>query len=65
MDTRLLHMIKADIEEILAGADNPQMKEVKGLGERLSGLETLMREARKFVSQQGDLAQSFQNVCSI
>ncbi|CAH1183184.1 unnamed protein product [Phaedon cochleariae] len=58
-DARAFESLTEDIGEMLRGADNPQMKEVKGLGERLSGLETLMREAKRFVQQQAELAQSF------
>lgn len=57
--------LKEEIAEMLKSADNPQMKEVKGLGERLFGLETLMREAKKYVQQQADLAQSFLKVSLI
>lgn len=38
------------------------MKEIKGLGERLFGLDQLMRDAKNIVRQQGELAQSFLNV---
>lgn len=36
------------------------MKEIKGLEERLRGLENLMCDARKIVQEQIDLAQAFQ-----
>ncbi|XP_018567229.1 RB1-inducible coiled-coil protein 1 isoform X2 [Anoplophora glabripennis] len=58
-DAQVFKSLKEEIAEMLKSADNPQMKEVKGLGERLFGLETLMREAKKYVQQQADLAQSF------
>ncbi|CAH0556839.1 unnamed protein product [Brassicogethes aeneus] len=51
----------AEILEVLTNADNNQMKEIKGLGERLSGLETLMREAKKYVLEQAENAKSFTN----
>lgn len=38
------------------------MKEIKGLGERLFGLDQLMRDAKTVVRQQGELAQAFLNV---
>ncbi|KAG5869946.1 hypothetical protein JTB14_026467 [Gonioctena quinquepunctata] len=60
-DGQVFKSLTNEIEDMLKCADNPQMKEVKGLGERLSGLETLMREAKKFVKQQQELAQSFSN----
>ncbi|KAJ8977506.1 hypothetical protein NQ317_017124 [Molorchus minor] len=58
-NTETFNVIKQEITELIKHAELPQMKEVKGLGERLFGLETLMREAKKFVQQQCDLAQAF------
>lgn len=40
-------------------ADNNEMKEVKGLGDRLYGLEQLMLEAKRYVLEQCELAQAF------
>ncbi|XP_050497686.1 RB1-inducible coiled-coil protein 1 isoform X4 [Diabrotica virgifera virgifera] len=60
-DKKVLKSISEDIAEMLKNADNVQMKEVKGLGERLFGLETLMREAKKYMKNQAELAQSFAN----
>ena len=36
-----------------------QMKEIRGLGDRLSGLEQLLLDAKKKVTEQQDLAQAF------
>lgn len=36
------------------------MKEIKGLEERLRGLEALMCDARKIVQEQNEMAQAFQ-----
>ncbi|CAG9854738.1 unnamed protein product [Phyllotreta striolata] len=60
-NSEIFRTLSRDIQEMLQNADNVQMKEVKGLGERLFGLEELMREARKKVKQQAELAQSFAN----
>lgn len=38
------------------------MKEVRGIGDRLFGLEQLMYEAKRYVQEQGDLAQSLLQV---
>lgn len=38
------------------------MKEIKGLGDRLYGLEQLMLEAKRYVQEQSELAQSFLQV---
>lgn len=40
------------------------MKEVKGLGDRLYGLEQLMYKSKKYVSEQSILAQTFVQVSS-
>ena len=40
------------------GSDN-KMKEIGGLGDRLSGLEQLLLDAKKKVTEQQDLAQAF------
>lgn len=49
---------------MVKNAENTQMKEIKGLGERLFGLDQLMREAKVHVRQQGELATAFSNVSS-
>lgn len=41
------------------------MKDIKGLGERLFGLDHLMRDAKDTVRQQAELAQAFLNVSSL
>lgn len=43
--------------------NNPEMKEIKGIEDRLFGLDKLLSNARKYVQEQQDLAQSFQQVC--
>jgi len=46
---------------LLSTVDNPSMKEVKGLEDRLSGLEQLMHSASRIVDEQREMAQ----VCSL
>jgi RB1-inducible coiled-coil protein 1 len=58
-DLQQLSKVKAEVEEILDSCNNSNMKEVKGLEERLYGLEKLMCEAKKIVDEQRDLAQAF------
>nr|CAI5837016.1 unnamed protein product [Callosobruchus analis] len=53
--------LKSEIAAILLESDNNKMKEVKGLGERLFGLENLIVQVKKLVKHQGELAQSFLN----
>jgi hypothetical protein len=38
------------------------MKEIKGMGDRLFGLEKLMKDVKDVVGVQGKLAESFQRV---
>ncbi|XP_063236188.1 RB1-inducible coiled-coil protein 1 [Bacillus rossius redtenbacheri] len=48
-----------ELETVLGEAGRTEMKEVKGLEDRLYGLDQLMCEAKKFLQEQGDMAQSF------
>lgn len=59
----MFQMLKEEIKHILKMIDNPEMKEVKGIGDRLFTLDQLLSTARKLVQEQSDLAQSFQQVC--
>ena len=43
----------------IEGAQNVQMKEIRGLGDRLSGLEQLLLEAKRLVQEQQKLAAAF------
>ena len=43
----------------VASSENAPMKGIKGLGERLAGLEQLHLEAKRLVQEQDDIAQSF------
>ena len=49
--------LENEVTKILGVVDNPSMKEVKGLEDRLSGLEQLMYGATKIVQEQGDMAK--------
>lgn len=53
--------IRTEVQELLKSASNSSMKEIKGLEERLFGLEKLMVDAKKVVDEQIQLAASFQN----
>lgn len=52
--------IRHEVQELLKSANNNSMKEIKGLEERLFGLEKLMVDAKKVVDEQSQLAASFQ-----
>lgn len=53
--------IRHEVHELLKSANNANMKEIKGLEERLYGLEKLMDDAKKVVDEQNQLASSFQS----
>lgn len=59
-DKNVMETLKDEIEKTIENARRDDMKEIKGLEERLRGLENLMFDARKIVQEQADLAQSFQ-----
>lgn len=59
-DKNVMESLKEDIEKTVESARREDIKEIKGLEERLRGLESLMYDARKIVQEQNDLAQSFQ-----
>ncbi|XP_055541305.1 RB1-inducible coiled-coil protein 1 isoform X2 [Wyeomyia smithii] len=52
--------LKENIEKAVDLSQREDMKEIKGLEERLCGLERLMFDAKKVVQDQNELAQSFQ-----
>lgn len=54
--------LRTEVAEALASACHEDMKRIKGLEERLCGLEQLMREARRIEQEQKDLAHSFMQV---
>ncbi|KAG7153514.1 RB1-inducible coiled-coil protein 1-like, partial [Homarus americanus] len=54
----MLTQLASEVNSVSHEADRPQMKEIKGLGERLFGLEQLMHEANKIVQEQNNFAQA-------
>ncbi|XP_013399384.1 RB1-inducible coiled-coil protein 1 isoform X2 [Lingula anatina] len=54
-----LEQIMVEVRDILDQVNNPSMKEVKGLEDRLYGLDQLMYGARRVVQEQQDMAQGF------
>lgn len=59
-DKNVMDNLKDGIEKTIESARREDMKEIKGLEERLRGLENLMYDAKKIVQEQNDLAQAFQ-----
>ena len=60
-DCELRDALSSEITSLLSTVDNPSMKEVKGLEDRLSGLEQLMHSASRIIDEQREMAQ----VCSL
>ena len=60
-DCELRDALSSEMTSLLSTVDNPSMKEVKGLEDRLSGLEQLMHSASRIVDEQREMAQ----VCSL
>ena len=59
LDQTLVDSVENKIVTCVEGANNNQMKEIRGLGDRLSGLEQLLLDAKKKVTEQQDLAAAF------
>lgn len=59
LDQMLIETVENKIVTCVEGANNNQMKEIRGLGDRLSGLEQLLLDAKKKVTEQQDLAAAF------
>lgn len=59
-DKNVMDTLKDEIEKTIETAKREDMKEIKGLEERLQGLEGLKRDAKKLVAEQNDLAQALQ-----
>ncbi|XP_076647578.1 autophagy-related 17 isoform X2 [Halictus rubicundus] len=58
-DERVMEALKTEVNAAIDSANKQDMKEIKGLGERLFALEQLMQQTKKLVQEQGELAQGF------
>lgn len=58
LDEEVLESLNSEVTLALEASNTGGMKEIKGLEERLFGLEQLMMETKKIVQEQSDLAQS-------
>lgn len=54
---KVLETLKSELNTCLDAANTSELREIKGLEDRLYGLEQLMCDTRKIVQEQGDLAQ--------
>ena len=55
----LLDRTEHSVLGAVEAASNNQMKEIRGLGDRLSGLEQLLLDAKRKVTEQQEQAQTF------
>nr|XP_022314385.1 RB1-inducible coiled-coil protein 1-like isoform X2 [Crassostrea virginica] len=62
LDQPVLDSLMLEVTDTFKQVDNPSMKEVKGIEDRLYGLDQILNGARKIVQEQSDLAQAlYQN----
>ncbi|XP_033736937.1 RB1-inducible coiled-coil protein 1-like [Pecten maximus] len=59
LDPRIQESLTTEVQSTLKQVDNISMKEVKGLEDRLYGLDQMMSVARRLVQEQSDMAQGF------
>ncbi|XP_021350937.1 RB1-inducible coiled-coil protein 1-like [Mizuhopecten yessoensis] len=59
LDPRIQESLTSEVQSTLKQVDNLSMKEVKGLEDRLYGLDQMMSVARRLVQEQSDMAQGF------
>ena len=52
-----MHILHEEAEKVVQALQNPNMKTVKGLENRLETLEQLVHNARSVVQEQKDMAQ--------
>ncbi|KAJ8306226.1 hypothetical protein KUTeg_016771, partial [Tegillarca granosa] len=59
LDQSVLETLTSEVQETFKQVHNPSMKEVKGLEDRLYGLDQIMSGAKNVVREQSDMAQGF------
>ncbi|TRY75650.1 hypothetical protein TCAL_04589 [Tigriopus californicus] len=59
LDSDLLNDLQTHVNGAIEASKNTQMKEIRGLSDRLQGLEQILMEAKKLEKEQEDLAQAF------
>ena len=57
LDDRVLNTLTKEVQEMFTQVDNPSMKEVKGIEDRLYGLDQILSSGKRVVQEQGDMAQ--------
>ncbi|KAL9950515.1 hypothetical protein ACROYT_G043024 [Oculina patagonica] len=59
-DESHLTEITAEVREVLESLDNTNMKEIKGLDERLAGLQQILQNVQTLTQSQDDMSKGFQ-----
>lgn len=59
LDERVLNTLTKEVQDTFVQVDNPSMKEVKGIEDRLYGLDQILSAGRRVVQEQSDMAQGF------
>ncbi|XP_043470313.1 RB1-inducible coiled-coil protein 1 isoform X1 [Leptopilina heterotoma] len=54
-----MEILMEDVNQVINGANKQDLKEIRGLGDRLYALEQLMTQAKKISQEQEELAQGF------
>lgn len=65
-DESHLTEITTEVNQVIESLDNTNMKEIKGLDERLAGLQHILQNVQNFCQSQADMSQGLQqNVTSV
>jgi len=57
LDERVLDTLTKEVKDTFVQVNNPSMKEVKGIEDRLYGLDQILSSGRRVVQEQSDMAQ--------
>lgn len=57
LDERVLETLTKEVKDTFVQVINPSMKEVKGIEDRLYGLDQILSSGRRVVQEQSDMAQ--------
>ena len=57
LDERVLDTLTKEVKDTFVQVNNPSMKEVKGIEDRLYGLDQILNSGRRVVQEQSDIAQ--------
>ena len=57
LDERVLDTLTKEVKDTFVQVNNSSMKEVKGIEDRLYGLDQILNSGRRVVQEQSDMAQ--------